>query len=61
MPDLSRQDDPDSNPNFRRFWAPTLPPSPAEQRLAELRHELGNIEGTQVFREELRTKKASWL
>lgn len=61
MYDFQKQNDPDGNPNFRRCWAPPLPPSPAEARLAELRREHGNAAGTKIFRDELPGKKSAWL
>ena len=61
MPNLSRQNDPDHNPNFRRLGVPAVPLSPAEQRLSELRREHGNAAGTRIFREEMPAKKVSWL
>ena len=60
MPDLSQQNDPVRNRNFRRRWSSPLPPSPAELRLAELRREHGNAAGTRIFRDELPGKKAGW-
>ena len=61
MPDLSQQNDPERNFNFRRRWVDPLPPSPAQQRLNKLRREHGNAAGTKIFRDELPGKKAVWL
>lgn len=61
MYDFQQQSDPGRNRQFRRTWVDPQPATPAQQRLSELRRELGNAVGTQVFREEQRTKKAAWL
>lgn len=61
MSDFLKASDPIRSSNFKCRWTETLSPSLTQKRLLSLRQQFGNVEGTQIFREEITSDKSSWM
>lgn len=59
MSDFLKASDPIHSSNFKCHWFETPSPSLTKKCLLSLRRQLGNVDGTKIFREEITSEKSS--